>query len=127
MATPAISLRDVDRLDRLAALELKQPFSRSVLRLLLSHHFERSDLGHIGKPTAERLAEVGHGLEVDLAGLVDPLQQLGGTKAPLSESAKECFQRPTTHAKQVALYRGRPQFSGNRCHGHELQRLKPRK
>ena len=77
--------RQDDRFHKRAVTQAEQQFFRAVGRGLHRHHFGKHDFGDLGELGAELLGNVGHRVEGGGVLLPEPLPDLRGPEARLSE------------------------------------------
>ena len=87
-----IRFGDEHRFDAVAAIQPDQPLVGAVAGSLVERDRRWADLGSLGQPFPQRLAQVGHGGEIGDAFVVNPLHDLGGAEGFLAHFDEKAFQ-----------------------------------
>src|SRR6202000_216864 len=102
-------LRDIDGFDSVAAIHAEQPLLRAVDRGLLERGLRRADVAAGTELFTQRLADIGHVLEIAFETVVDPLHDLLGAIRLLAELREEIAQPLAIEIEQVYLVTRRRQ------------------
>jgi len=101
-----IVLGNKDRLDGIAIADIKQPLDGAVTRDVLGDHGQGRDVRVRLELLAQRLGQIAHQIEVGSAPLVNPAEQLGGSKTLFAQTLTKNGQTIQIKFKKVGRHGG---------------------